>query len=103
MAVTVQKAPFQSDFGGFYIQEHGNWLYCTEKNVKIHKDLLVRAIQEINKYPMGYKFIVGKEIVGEVNAELWRDEFETYIGCLHEPTSVFNKKYQKLIKHLNNK
>jgi hypothetical protein len=103
MAVTVQKAPFVSDFGGFYIQEHGDWLYCTEKNVKIHKDLLIAAVQAINKVPHGQKFLVGKQILGEEKAEMWRDDFTTYIGCLDEPTREFNKKYQRLIKHLNTK
>ena len=97
----VLGAPFVSDFGGFAIVERNQWLYCVEKNVKIHIPLLILTIQQINQKPMGEKFLVGCQIVGETKAYLWRDSFHTYIGCLSEPTSVFNKKYQKLIKHFN--
>jgi hypothetical protein len=100
MAVKIEEAPFIIDFGGFIIQQKGRWLCCEEKNVQIGISLLKTAMTEINKVPMGQKILVGVQIKGSEIAYMWRDDFNTHIGCLHEPTTLFNKKYQRLVKHL---
>jgi len=100
------KPPFVSDFGGYAIVERGTWLYCIEKNVKLSILLLIDAVKQSNKKPKGTKFVVGIPITGnntEQPVDLWKDDHNIYIGCLDEPTVVFNKKYQQLIKHLNSK
>ena len=93
--------PFIIEFDNQLVIKNGHWLVCMEKNVKIAIPALRAAIRDINTVPRGHKFPVGKQLVGDVLAELWRDEKFTHISCLKELTVDFNKKYQELIKHLN--
>ena len=95
------EPPFVSDFGGFAIIEKGDWLVCPDKKVGIHIPALKSAVVESNKNPINKKFVVGVTLDSHKEVHFWRDELNTNIGCLHEQTSIFNKKYQKLIKHLN--
>ena len=85
------------------------WFYCHEKNVKIETIGLISSIKALNCHPLRTKFIVGFTIKhvdyngadyyeNPNNVFLWRDEYRTHIGCLHENTKDFNKKYLELIK-----
>lgn len=108
MAVKPAWTPFETEFGGCKIvQKDADWLYCVEKNMKIRIESLKAALKTISKV-IGHKETIGMDIVtppgkGRQFAHIWRDEFNTHIECLSEPTVEFNKKYQKLIKHLNNR
>jgi len=97
------RVPFIGEFGGCALVENNGWLMCPEKNVKVSILSLKEHVRSINKQPKGTKFFVGLTISDNKRVHLWREEFTTHIECLSEPTVEFNKKYQKLIKHLNGK
>lgn len=104
MAVKEARVPFIGEFGGCALVESNGWLTCPEKNAKISIHVLKEFMKTVSTKPKGWKLAVGIQITGAGKVfYMWRDEFNTYIECLSEPTTEFNKKYQKLIKHLNGK
>lgn len=98
--LTKKKDQFVGDFGGYSVIEDGQfYLYVPEKQVYVNKNLLMAAVKEINDHPINTKLYVGHDR-NYKPMFMWRDSNFTYIGCLSELTTDFNKKYQKLIKHL---